>query len=344
MHNINFNDRTGTYSFFSVQRTAWHGLGKVVTDYPTSAEAIRYAGLDYQVEKMPLFTHWEQRENPVPDHFATRRADTGQTFGVVGNKYHIVQNTDAFSFFDGIVGGGDGILYETAGALGKGERIFITAKLPGYIRVGKGEDLTDKYIFLTNTHDGMGSITVAFTPIRIVCQNTLNAALSDMTQIVRIRHTANAEQRLRDAHKVMGLANTFFDQVDGIFNHWAKTPIGDKHVQKLIELAMCPNDRTWDALQKGDRDSLSTNFKNCCEDAFAYAMASDAQLMETTRGTVFGAYNAITGYYQNVRSYKTENDKVKSTLLGGTAQRRANRAFGLCDAYRKFGADALNMN
>ncbi len=89
------------------------------------------------------------------------------------------------------------------------------------------------------------------SPNRIVCQNTLNAALSDMTQIVRIRHTANAEQRLRDAHKVMGLADTFFDQVDGIFNQWAKTPIGDKHVQKLIELAMDPNDRMWNTLKKG---------------------------------------------------------------------------------------------
>ncbi|WP_418501776.1 DUF932 domain-containing protein [Flagellimonas sp.] len=356
MHDINFNNSTGKYSFFSVKQTAWHGLGKVVTDHPTSAEAIRHAGLDYQVEKVPMFTHWYgqdeteagglpvKTEMPVPDNFATRRADTGQILGVVGNAYHIVQNTDAFSFFDGIVGGGDGVLYETAGALGKGERIFITAKLPGYIRVGNGEDITDKYIFLTNTHDGKGSITVAFTPIRVVCRNTLNAALRNMTQVVRIRHTANAGQRLQDARKVMGLADTFFGQLDDIFNHWAKTPITDKHVRKLIEMALCPNKQTWEALKNEDRDSLSANFKNTCNDAFAYAMACDTQQMETTKGTVFGAYNAITGYYQNVRSYTSENDKIKSTLLGGTAQLRANRSFELCNGYARFGADALSMN
>tara|TARA_R110002020_G_scaffold98268_1_gene234040 strand:- start:23644 stop:23943 length:300 start_codon:yes stop_codon:yes gene_type:complete len=94
--------------------------------------------------------------------------------------------------------------------------------------------------------------------------------------------------------------------------------------------------------QKRDRESLSTNFKNCCEDVFAYAMPSEAQQMETTKGTLFGAYNAITGYYQNIRSNKTENDKIKSILLGGTAQRRANRAFGLCDAYGRFGADSYS--
>lgn len=99
----------------------------------------------------------------VPDYFATLRTDTSDVLGVVGKDYQIVQNNEAFSFFDSIVGG-NGILYETAGALGKGERIFITAKLPDYIRVGK-EDLIEKYLFLTTSHDGSGSITAAFTPI-----------------------------------------------------------------------------------------------------------------------------------------------------------------------------------
>ena len=91
--------------------------------------------------------------------------------GVVGKDYHIVQNIDAFAFFDSIVGGKDGILYETAGALGKGEKIFITAKLPDYIHVGKS-DLIEQYLFLTTSHDGGGSITAAFTPVRIVCNNS----------------------------------------------------------------------------------------------------------------------------------------------------------------------------
>ena len=188
-HNINFNERTGRYSFFSVQQKAWHGLGQIVEQYPTSAEAIKHAGLDYEVVKSPLFTKGSDiietvggievgsSELEVPNCFANIRTDNNTVLGVVGKDYHIVQNREAFSFFDAIVGGGEGILYETAGALGKGERIFITAKLPDYIRVGNGDDVTEKYIFLTTSHDGSGSITAAFTPIRIVCQNTLNASL-----------------------------------------------------------------------------------------------------------------------------------------------------------------------
>jgi phage/plasmid-like protein (TIGR03299 family) len=182
-HQINFNQKTGKNSFMSVKEKAWHGLGQIIDRYPTSSEAIEHAGLDYIVEKRPLFTydtenHLGDPENDiiipeieVPNFFATVRADTEQVLGVVGNDYEVVQNRDAFSFFDAIVGGGDGILYETAGALGNGERVFITAKLPDYIRVGV-KDWIEQYLFLTTTHDGLGSITAAFTPIRIVCNNS----------------------------------------------------------------------------------------------------------------------------------------------------------------------------
>lgn len=147
-HEINFNQQTGKHSFMSVKERAWHGLGQIIDRYPTSSEAIQQAGLDYIVEKRPLFTYDTANhlgegsddmmipEIAVPNFFATVRADTEQVLGVVGNEYEVVQNRDAFSFFDAIVGGGVGILYETAGALGNGERVFITAKLPDYLRVG----------------------------------------------------------------------------------------------------------------------------------------------------------------------------------------------------------------
>ena len=145
-HNLNYNEQTGKHSFFSVKEKAWHNLGQIISDYPTSAEAIKHAGLDYTVEKRNLFTYGddtdpEKDDNDVvmewrvdvPNFYATVRTDTEQVLGVVGNDYEIVQNVNAFDFFDSIVGGKDGILYETAGALGKGERIFITAKLPDYM-------------------------------------------------------------------------------------------------------------------------------------------------------------------------------------------------------------------
>ncbi|WP_288446037.1 DUF932 domain-containing protein [uncultured Chryseobacterium sp.] len=355
-HNLNFNNRTGKYSFFSVKEKAWHNLGQIVQEYPTSEEAIKFAGLDYEVEKSPLFTKGAgiientngiemiDSELEVPNYFANIRTDNNTFLGVVGKDYHIVQNRESFSFFDAIVGGGNGILYETAGALGNGERIFITAKLPDYIRVGNGDDITEKYIFLTTSHDGSGSITAAFTPVRIVCQNTLNASLKNMSNVVRIRHTAGAKQRLEDAHKVMGLANKLSNELESTFNHWAKIKVGDDEIKRLIQLALCPNKETLNHLQKGNFDDLSTVFKNTVDDAFAYAMMSDTQQTETTKGTLFGAYNAVTGYYQNVKTYKDDEAKLQSIVLGGTAQLKSQKAFDLCKNFAQSGAETLIMN
>lgn len=355
-HNLNFNSRTGKYSFFTVKEKVWHNLGQLVEEYPTSEEAIKFAGLDYEVEKSVLFTKGsgiiEEDDNiimndselAVPNYFANIRTDNNTVLGVVGKDYQIVQNREAFSFFDAIVGGKDGILYETAGTLGNGERIFITAKLPDYIRVGNGDDITEKYIFLTTSHDGGGSITAAFTPIRIVCQNTLNASLKNMSNVVRIRHTSGAKQRLEDALKVMGLAHTLSNQLEETFNHWAKIKVGDNEMKKLIQLALCPNKETLKHLQKGNFDELSTVFKNTVDDAFAYAMMSDTQQMETTKGTLFGAYNAVTGFYQNVKTYKDDEAKLQSIIMGGTAQMKSQKAFELCEKFAGFGADSILMN
>lgn len=345
-HNLNFNSRTGRYSFFSVQEKAWHGLGQVVQDYPTSAEAIKFAGLDYDIAKLPN-THILPSGNRIvsDSSFFTYRTDNETVLGhSVGKDYHIVQNHEAFSFFDAIVGGDSGILYETAGALGNGERIFITAKLPDYIRVGNGDDVTEKYIFLTTSHDGTGSITAAFTPIRIVCQNTLNASLNNMSNVVRIRHTSGAKQRLEEAHRVMGIANKLSNELEQIFNHWTTIRITDEQVKKLIQLALCPNKETLTHIKNGNEDEMSTVFKNVVNDAFSYAMLSDTQQMETTKGTVFGAYNAVTGYYQNVRNFKDNEAKLQSIVMGGTAQMKAQNAFNYCTAFAKDGADVLTFN
>jgi phage/plasmid-like protein (TIGR03299 family) len=345
-HHINYNSQTEKHSFFSVKQKAWHGLGQVIEDYPTSAEAIRHAGLDYTVEKRPLFTvdkpNLATFKDPdaddyfdevtagilVPDFYANVREDTEDVLGVVGKDYQIVQNMEAFSFFDSIVGGKDGVLYETAGALGKGERIFITAKLPDYIRVGRN-DCIEKYIFLTTSHDGYGSITAAFTPVRIVCQNTLNAALKNHTNSIKIRHTSSASERLKQAHRLMGLSNLLANELEQVFNQWSKIRITDQQVKKLVQMAM------------GKTEELSTVYNNVVDAVTRYAFTSPTQQDMTTKGTLYGAYNAVTGYYQNVRNYKDEESKFKS-ILYGTGLQRGQTAFDLCTAFAKTGSSVLN--
>jgi len=334
-HNINYNEQTGKHAFFSVKEKAWPGLGQIVSGYPTSREALQFAGLDFKVEKRKLFTYRNQNffgntdtiasNIQVPNYYATIRTDTETVLGVVGKDYEVVQNVDAFAFFDAIVGG-DGIQYETAGALGKGERIFITAKLPGYIKVAN-KDLIKRYLFLTTSHDSFGSITVTFTPVRIVCNNTLNAGLKNCSNSIKIRHTSNAKERLEQAHKVMGLSNQLSQQLEGTFNQWATVRIIDKEVRKLIKLAFAPNK---EVLKGRMNEAFSARFSNQCEAVLEYNFTSPTQQTETAKGTVHGAYNAITGYFQNVKSYKSEEAKLKSLLYGGTAQKKTGRAFALC--------------
>ncbi|GAB2977428.1 DUF932 domain-containing protein [Mucilaginibacter puniceus] len=351
-HQINFNQKTGKDSFMSVKEKAWHNLGQVIDRYPTSSEAIQHAGLDYIVEKRPLFTYdtnnhvWgnpdAMPEIEVPNFFATVRADTEQVLGVVGNDYEVVQNRDAFSFFDAIVGGGEGILYETAGALGNGERVFITAKLPDYIKVGR-KDMIEQYLFLTTSHDGLGSITAAFTPIRIVCNNTLNAAMQSNSNAIKIRHTASAGERLKQAHTLMGISHVLAGEMEGLFNQWAKARITDTEVKKLIQIAMAPNKEVLTNLSEGKTELLSTHYTNIVDHVYEYALASPTQQLETTAGTVFGAYNAVTGYFQNVRNFKSDEAKFKS-IMDGTAKQRAQTTFNLCSDFVKHGGEALIYN
>jgi len=352
-HNLFYNEQTDKHSFFSVKEKAWHGLGQIVEDYPTSAEAIRYAGLDYTVEKRPLFTNTLAKDlsdldtdidfakTKVPNFFATVRDDNNAVLGVVGKDYEVVQNADAFQFFDAIVGGESGIKYETAGALGKGERIFITAKLPDYIKVGK-QDLIEQYLFLTTSHDGFGSITAAFTPTRIVCNNTLNAAMRNHANGIKIRHTASANDRLKQAHTLMGISHVVAEELEELFNHWTRVRITDAQVKKLIQVAMAPNKEVISNLELGLIDKLSTTYTNIVDNAYAYAMGNPTQQMDTTAGTLFGAYNAITGYYQNVRNFRDGDAKFKS-IMDGTAKQRAQVAFDLCGNFARTGAGALNL-
>jgi phage/plasmid-like protein (TIGR03299 family) len=340
-HNIHQNEHTGKHSFFSVKEKAWHNLGKIVQEYPTSKEALQFAGLDFEVLKRPNI-HLLDNGTPITSKtsFYTYRPDSGAILGDrLGADYQVVQNTDAFSFFDAIVGG-DGIQYETAGALGKGERIFITAKLPSFIKVGR-EDLIEKYLFLTTSHDGYGSITAAFTPTRIVCNNTLNMALRDCCNTIKIRHTSSAQNRLKEAHKVMGISNKLSNELEEIFNKWAKVQISDTNVKKLIQLAMVPNREVLQNIQSGNMNELSTCFVNICDNAYEYAMTSPTQQTETTKGTLFGAYNAITGYFQNVRNYKDEEAKFKS-IMYGTGLQRTHVAFDLCMEVTMHGMTVLN--
>lgn len=318
----------------AIRPLPWHGLGVKVDKAMTSKECIKLAGLDYRIDQVPL--NWEygtgknKRTGTSEKFCQVVRADNGVSLGSVGTGFQVVQNVEAFDFFDSLVGdpkkdANKIAMFETAGALGEGEKIFITAKLPKQIRVGK-DDLIDQYLFLYNGHDGSTPITVAFTPVRIVCNNTLNAALGNCKNKVVIKHTKNARERFKIAHEIMGLSNEADKYLSEVFNHMAKVKITDKRLKEYIAAVMSPKK---EILTQAEFDQYSSRTLNLADDIMQYAATHDSQQLDTTKGTVFGAYNAITGYIQNMQDFKSEGDKLDSLVISelATEKKKVQKAY-----------------
>ena len=183
----------------------WHGLGTAVNGMMTAAEAVVKAGLDWKVDKVELF---DGDGNKVPNHFSIRRSDNKQSLGVVGNQYTALQNSDAFSFMDAVIQE-KLALYETAGALGAGERVWMLAKVDGVMEARSG-DMILKYLLLSNTHDGSGKVIICITTVRVVCQNTLNLAIADAASMFKFKHTKNMGNKVVDAREALGIVNKYY--------------------------------------------------------------------------------------------------------------------------------------
>jgi phage/plasmid-like protein (TIGR03299 family) len=198
--------------------TPWHGLGTRLDEPATAEEAIGAAGLDYRVELHSLRT---DDAVPIPQRKAVLRSDTRQVLGVVGNSYVPVQNHQCFGFLDGVVADGR-LRYHTAGALGKGEKVWMLAKLPNKIRVRGSEDVTEQFLLLSNSHDGSSSLRVFFTPIRVVCGNTLAAAeRRGRGQGVSVIHKGDLAAKVGEAQEVLGFARRYYDDLEERINHLA---------------------------------------------------------------------------------------------------------------------------
>ena len=304
----NLNTTNGKVSFANGNgQVAWHGLGQTVAGSMTAEQAIDLAGLGYKVIKENLLIEGANGFNiVVPDHFATKRNDTNEILGVVGSRYEIVQNSEAFGFFDAIVGEGANLaMYETAGALGKGEKIFITAKMPDFIRIAGTDDISEVYVLLTSAHDGSGSIIATITPIRVVCQNTLNIALGSATNKVCIRHTKNAKVALEAAHKILGISHAYVEEVSEIFNTLSLKSVTDAKVKELVENLFKSEAKDQTKIEGIRNDVMQSYFTGVGQSKII--------------GTAYGVINAITHYVDHVKTYKNDTSKLESIMSGESA-------------------------
>jgi len=226
-HNIEIIN--GEASMFYYGNKPWHGLGQQLENPATSKEAIQAAKLDWEVEKQHIYL---ENNLPVKNKFATVRKDRPETvLGIVGNTYTPLQNAEAFEFFDSIVGDGQAV-YHTAGSLLDGKLVWILAKLPGVIRV-TGEDITEKYLLLSNSHDGSSAVQIKFTPIRVVCNNTLTMAFGDQ-QYLSVYHQRNIKTRLSEVPKLLNVINTRYTQIDESLKELVKIQMTDVTLEKYL--------------------------------------------------------------------------------------------------------------
>ena len=326
---------------------AWQGIQgcKNFSSPVTIKEAIDAVGADYQVEKehliripdtlyksimdgMPSVGTTLTRDMIIQSHMATVRTDRNLTLGVVGSKYGVVQNSKAFEFIDLLASGIEGhekAVIETAGILGDGERMYVTAKLPSNIFFGDNQsDPINDYILFTNTHDGSGAVTVLFTPIRVVCRNTLNMALKMASNKLIYKHTANVNSRLewnrenmKHALDVLERHHTFKEAFKESLFRLCEATVDDKQIMHFAAAITLGQNKTaeMNALAKADYrldkvDEISNTMKNrivTLRNTIENGIGQDMY-----RGTKLWLLNGLTTFFSNEKKYKSEEDKFNS--------------------------------
>lgn len=318
---------SGKAEVFTAGQVAWHGLGINVPEKVASDEAIKIAGLDWVVESRPLFMG---DGTEIPDRVANVRYDAeGHPFylGTVGTNYRIVQNADAFKALDEIVGKKMAI-YETAGAIRSGRRVWILAKLPEdlIIKAPGGVDRVKEYLLFCNGHDGSFACRMFFTPIRVVCNNTLSWALGRVsdTEGVTFRHTGSLEEKIEDAVRVLSIANEKYQQLGVMFNHFVKIKFTEKDAKGYFEQVM-PDDP--EKTERGNkniaerRDSMMQGFVG----GRGHKLAGK---------TLWGAYNAVTEWADHTKfagkKQRNESSRFESVIWGSSRQLK-QKAFALAE-------------
>ena len=237
-----------------VREKPWHGLGTEVPEAPTSADALRFAGLDWTVRQEPIY---KSRGGVIKGYKSNVRDTDGSVLGIVGDRYKVVQNTDAFNFTDDLIGGD--VRYETAGSLREGRQIWLLAKMPE--RKIAGDDV-EPYLCFTNAHDGSSGVKVCMTPIRVVCNNTLNLALSSAKRIWSMRHTENIRERLNEARDCLFRADEYMKNLAAYADCAAKKRLQDKEIKAILEELFPVTDKSSDR-EKANAEKCRDEFMIC---------------------------------------------------------------------------------
>jgi phage/plasmid-like protein (TIGR03299 family) len=310
----------GTTAFFSARQDPWHRLGAITTDCLTAAEVMQVASLggwDIRTEALRTV----ESNAAVPGRYATTRIHpkTGQreALGLVGSSYRVVQNEEACQLLDLIVDE-TGAHYETAGSLRGGREVFVTMKLPETMRIADVDDV-DLYLAMCTSHDASRAGRVLVSPTRVVCRNTLRAAVANNVGEYTFRHSGDILGKLQDVRDALNLVPVYLDQLQA-------------EAEKMIDQQL-----EWDQLQAiaeqlwplGKDDGESAYLKRMARERDLKHLFEDAPTQENIRGTAFGAYNAVVEWLDHFQPARGDNHRAHKVLTDGNVTAIKERAFAL---------------
>ena len=347
---------------------AWHGLGTVVKGAPNVREALRIAELDYEVSREPLYvSDGGEGALEVEGWSATVREDLAtddprRILGVVGSRYTVMQNADAFEIVDTIIGSGSAEI-ESAGSLKGGRIVWLLARLPERLKVV--DDELAQYLLLKNSHDGSGRIRIGFTPVRVVCWNTLSMALGGLTAgetSIGVKHTRSAQEALKVSASVMGKSREYFKEVGETLRNWAGRRVSRRFAEAYLKaLVPDPVERKGQVRRAAEASGTVTRLGRPGHEETAprtrkVAAGNRERIMElwdggqrggrmtAVRGTAYGLFNAVTEWidygrgtrvygldadapdHQEVREAARGEARLESTWMGSGAALRGRAA------------------
>lgn len=277
-------------TMFYTRTKPWHGLGVQVQEAPESKDALRLAGLDWKVYQREVYTDSSIK---IEGYRANVRNTDNKVLGVVTERYKIVQNEEAFSFTDALLG--EGVRYETAGSLQEGKKVWLLARLPKEYIIS-GEQISP-YLVFSNSHDGSAAVRVAVTPIRVVCNNTLNLALSTAKRSWAMVHTGNIKGKIHEAQETLFMAETYMGKLGKEIEELKRQRITERQVKEYIEILL--------PLEKTTSLTAAKNVKRLRDDLRArYYDAPDLQDV--------GGNNAYR-FINAVSDFATHNEPLRRT-------------------------------
>lgn len=289
-------------NMFYVRETPWHGLGTRVMAAPGSKDALIAAGLDWNVVQEPIYT---TENEPIKGYKANVRDSDRKVLGVVTDRYKVVQNREAFAFTDELLG--QGVRYETAGSLQEGKKVWLLAHMPHeYIIAG---ERISPYLLFSNTHDGSGAVKVAVTPIRVVCNNTLNLALRTAERSWSMIHTGDIRNKMKEASDTLFKAERYMDELGKEFERLRMKKITDREVRDYIEVLL--------PIEEGTTPQQIKNMRRLQEDMKSRYF--DAPDLQDTGKNAYRFINAVSDFATHAKPLR-QTVKYKENLFARTTE------------------------